>query len=139
MGRKAYADLKRKIPQEKDPAVNAYVDCVTNALLKNANIKGSLEVTVFKDKNANAFALPGGKIGVNTGMLKVAKNQAQLAAVIGHEIAHVLEKHANQRVSTQTATQFGLNLLQVFGGQSAGSQQLYGLLGVGTIWNFNAI
>ena len=59
------------------------------------------EVVVFQDDDANAFALPGGKIGVHTGILKVAKNQDQLATVIGHEVAHVLAEHANERVSQQ--------------------------------------
>ena len=47
------------------------------------------EVKVFEDENPNAFALPGNKIGVNTGMIKLAASPGQLAAVIGHEIAHV--------------------------------------------------
>ena len=54
---------------------------------------GSWEVVVFKDDSANAFALPGRKIGVNSGMLKVAKNQHQLATVVGHEVAHVADEH----------------------------------------------
>jgi predicted Zn-dependent protease len=52
------------------------------------------EVTLFQDNAANAFALPGGKIGVYTGLLNVAKNQDQLAAVIGHEIGHVHAHHS---------------------------------------------
>ena len=57
------------------------------------------EVAVFEDKSANAFALPGGKIGVNSGMLGVAANQHQLATVIAHEVSHVLARHGNERIS----------------------------------------
>jgi predicted Zn-dependent protease len=89
-------------------------------------------VTVFQDKSANAFALPGGKIGVYTGLLDVAKNQHQLAAVIGHEIAHVQANHSNARLSTSYATQAGLSLVQVLAGAAGPEkQQLMGLLGVG--------
>ena len=53
------------------------------------------------DKPANAFALPGGKVAVYTGMLAVTRDEAGLAAVLGHEIAHVLARHGGERVSQQ--------------------------------------
>ena len=68
---------------------------------------------VFEDDQANAFALPGYKIGVYTGLLKYAKNQDQLAAVMGHEVAHVIAEHGNERVSNQMATQAGLSIAAV--------------------------
>ena len=60
---------------------------------------------MFQDDTANAFALPGRKIGVHTGLLKVAKNQDQLATVIGHEVGHVIARHSAERVSDQIAAQ----------------------------------
>ena len=90
------------------------------------------EITVFADDQANAFALPGGKIGVYTGLLDVAENQHQLAAVVAHEVAHVTSRHSNERVSTNFVTQTGLQLAQVAaGGNSPERQQLFGLLGMG--------
>ena len=68
------------------------------------------EVVVFDSEQVNAFALPGGKIGVYTGLLKVAENQDQLAAVIGHEIAHVLANHSNERLSQSQIANVGLQL-----------------------------
>jgi predicted Zn-dependent protease len=62
---------------------------------------------VFQDDTANAFALPGRKIGVHTGLLKVARNQDQLATVLGHEVGHVIARHSAERVSDQYATQLG--------------------------------
>jgi predicted Zn-dependent protease len=67
---------------------------------------------VFEDDTANAFALPGGKIGVHTGLLEVAKTQDQLAAVLGHEVSHVLAGHSNERVSAEFAAQAGMAALQ---------------------------
>jgi predicted Zn-dependent protease len=87
---------------------------------------------VFRDDAANAFALPGRKIGVNTGLLKVAENQHQLATVIGHEVAHVLSQHANERVSQQFAVDQGLGLINAIASpRSVTGQTLMGLLGVG--------
>jgi predicted Zn-dependent protease len=76
--------------------------------------------------------LPGGKIGVNTGLLKVARTQDQLAAVIGHEVAHVTEGHANERVSADFATQSSLQLLSAVADASNPMHgQLIALLGAG--------
>lgn len=89
-------------------------------------------MTVFQEDSANAFALPGGKIGVHTGLLKVADNQSQLAAVIGHEIGHVQAQHSNERMSLQYATQSGMQLLGALAGQdSAAKQGIMAALGVG--------
>lgn len=69
------------------------------------------EFTLFKDDTPNAFALPGGKVGVNTGLFQVAKSEAQLAAVMGHEIAHVMAQHSAERMSRDMVTQLGLVIL----------------------------
>lgn len=82
------------------------------------------------DDVVNAFALPGGKIAVYTGLLKVCQNEDQLAAVMGHEVAHVILQHGNERVSQNVATELGVAgigaLLQ--GGWSDGSQESKGLI-----------
>jgi predicted Zn-dependent protease len=92
----------------------------------------SWEVVVFRDDAANAFALPGGKVGVYDGLLNVAKSQDQLATVIGHEIAHVLSRHGNERVSQEFALQQGLTLIQAIAQpKTQMGQTLMGLLGVG--------
>ncbi|GAL03329.1 Zn-dependent protease [Photobacterium aphoticum] len=67
-------------------------------------------MVVFDSDQVNAFALPGGKIGVYTGLLKVAKNQDQLATVIGHEVAHVIAQHSNERLSRTQMADIGLEL-----------------------------
>jgi len=96
MGLQAFSNIKGKTPVETSRTTNSYVQCVGNAITRE--VGGSWEIVVFRDDSANAFALPGRKIGVNTGLLKVAENQHQLATVIGHEVAHVLSKHSNERV-----------------------------------------
>jgi predicted Zn-dependent protease len=89
---------------------NSYVECVANAITAQVPasvFNGQWEVVVFDDEQVNAFALPGGKIGVYTGLLKVAENQHQLAAVIGHEVGHVIAEHGNERMSQSTLINVG--------------------------------
>lgn len=102
MGVQSFAQMKKEVPIETNAAINAYVKCVAAPITKASSAAAGIsnwEVVVFKDASANAFALPGGKIGVHTGMLAVAKTPAQLAAVLGHEVGHVIAKHGNERVS----------------------------------------
>ncbi len=134
MGVAAYREMQQQTPREQANDVNDYVQCVVEKVVM-AMPEGRVadwEVTVFADDQANAFALPGGKIGVYTGLLDVAENQDQLATVIAHEVAHVLARHSNERVSTTYATQTGLQVVQIAGGTSSPARnQLYGLLGLG--------
>ena len=108
MGIAAFTDLKKKTPATKDAKAAGYVSCVATKVLAEMGGSQGWEVVTFDDKQVNAFALPGGKIGVYTGMLKVAETQDQLAAVIGHEVAHVLAGHSAERVSEQMAAQLGV-------------------------------
>ncbi|MDX1497664.1 MAG: M48 family metallopeptidase [Salinisphaeraceae bacterium] len=112
MGAQSYAEIKKKTPASTNRKAKARVQCVSNALTKR--VRGQWEVTLFKGDQANAFALPGGKIGVYEGLLKIATTQDELAAVIGHEIGHVKAEHANQRVSTSLLTSLGLRAIQGF-------------------------
>jgi predicted Zn-dependent protease len=133
MGATAYQDIRQETPEVRDEAVRRYVACVADAVTREVSGAGNgWEVTVFQQDQANAFALPGGKIGVYTGLLDVARTQDQLAAVIAHEVAHVLSDHSNERVSTAYATQTGLQLIEALaGGTTQDKQQIMGLLGVG--------
>jgi predicted Zn-dependent protease len=135
MGAAAYTQMKTEIPSTQDGKQRRYVNCVADAV--TAVVPGATpwevwEVTVFDSDEINAFALPGGKIGVYTGLLKAANSPDRLAAVVGHEIAHVTARHGNARVSATYATQAGLQIAQVLGGSaSSEKRQLLALLGLG--------
>lgn len=110
MGVESFEQLKQKEKISTDVKVNQFVQCVANAVTKNvpkSAHNGDWEVVVFQSDQINAFALPGGKIGVYTGILNVTENQHQLAAIIGHEIAHVIERHSNERLSSNQLAQMG--------------------------------
>ena len=123
LGADSFEQMKQQEKVSKDARMNAYVSCVARAVTAQVPASygiTSWEVVVFDSKEINAFALPGGKVGVNTGMFKVAKNQDQLAAVIGHEIGHVYARHTNERVSRQAATSTGLAVLGAVAGARYG-------------------
>lgn len=83
------------------------------------------EVTVIKDdKTMNAFALPGGKIAVYTGIFPVAKTEAGLAAVLGHEVTHALARHGAERMSQGQAATIGVQVLGAAAGIGTGNAAL---------------
>ena len=132
MGIAAFASMKKETPTSSNARVNGYVSCVANAITSILPERQDWDVQGFEEDSANAFALPGGKIGVHTGLLKVAKNQDQLATVMAHEVAHVLANHSNERVSQSYLASAGMQLAQVAAGDpTPAKQQLFGLLGIG--------
>jgi predicted Zn-dependent protease len=136
MGAQAFSELKKNTPQETRAEVNTYVRCVSDRLLRQSESAipaEKWEVLVFRDSSANAFALPGGKIGVHTGLLRVARTDAQLAAVIGHEIGHVLARHGSERVSENLVAQLGLQATASILGEKNSARRglLLAALGVG--------
>jgi len=139
MGATAFTDMKSKTPKATSSTQVTYVRCVANAVtsvvtpeqLAKVSVT-SWEVEVFEDETANAFALPGGKIGVHTGLLPVANTPGQLAAVLGHEVGHVLDRHGNARMSQTTIAQTGMQLGAVLlGANTPEKQALMGALGLG--------
>ncbi|MDR0754402.1 MAG: M48 family metallopeptidase [Prevotellaceae bacterium] len=90
------------------------------------------EFNLVEDASVNAFCMPGGKIVVYTGILPVTKDETGLAVVLGHEVAHAVAKHANERMSQQAVATYGSEALtSLLGGTSdkvkSLSQQIYGL------------
>jgi len=132
MGLQSFATLKQQKPISQNPQYNQIANCIAGAITQVAG-GGSWEVVVFEDSSPNAFALPGNKIGVYTGMITlVGGNQDQLAAVIGHEVGHVLAKHSNERASQDMAVNQGLGMVQAMSNpQSTMGQTAMGLLGLG--------
>ncbi|TKB49504.1 M48 family metallopeptidase [Ferrimonas sediminicola] len=115
MGDQSFAQIKQKETIATDRTTNAYVRCVADGIITAlGDDPAAWEVVVFDSEQVNAFALPGKHIGVYTGLLEVATSQDQLAAVVGHEVAHVLARHSNERVSRSQLSNAGLQIADIF-------------------------
>jgi len=123
IGEQAFAQAKQQKAQSRDSHQTAYVGCVVNAIVRQLPADWRQlrwEYALFQDPEANAWALPGGKVGVYTGIFKVARNQDQLAGVIAHEIGHVVSHHHNERITRQQGASTGLQLLSAIVGSRYG-------------------
>lgn len=130
VGLAAFDGLKQTGKVSNDPRLAAFAGCVVahlTAELPPAWREADWEVQVFDDATPDAFALPGGKVGVNSGMFEVARDQDQLAAALGHEIAHVVFRHSAERVSQDALAQTGLELAAASGRASPALLQALGL------------
>ena len=118
-GVSAYRQMREETPASADARATRYVQCVADhvieALPDELRSRYDWEVTLFADAQVNAFALPGGKIGVYEGLLEVAINQHQLGAVMAHEVGHVLANHSNERASQTTLRNVGFGVAQILG------------------------
>ncbi|MDH0093549.1 M48 family metallopeptidase [Achromobacter mucicolens] len=127
-----YAEIlqqaKSKGLLDKDAKQMARVRAISQRLIAQAGVfrpdatSWKWEVHVLSSDEGNAWCMPGGKIAVYTGLIsKINPTDDELAAVLGHEIAHALREHARERVSQQMATSLGLQVLSIATGSSAAS------------------
>ena len=134
LGLTEFEKLKQSTPISKDAAINAMVTRVGQRIAAVAPLPNAQwEFVVFDDpKTANAFCLPGGKVGVYTGILPITKDEGGMATVIGHEVSHAVAHHGAERMSQALASQLGGELLGVaMKNYSAQTQNLFlGIYGV---------
>ena len=135
MGLQSYQEILRKSRISRDTQFNYLVSRVGTRIAQatgRTDYRWEFKV-IEDDKQVNAFALPGGKVAVYTGILPVTKDDAGLATVMGHEVAHAIARHGGERVSQGLLVQAGLTAVQA----SLASrdprmvQQVTGLLGAG--------
>ncbi|MCA0312501.1 MAG: M48 family metallopeptidase [Candidatus Melainabacteria bacterium] len=105
--------VRKQFPVSNDSRAIGFVKVMMDKLSANAKSPFPITITVLEDsKTVNAFAIPGGRIYVTRGMLNLVDNDAQLAGVLGHELAHVTLRHVSQRVSDQTTAALAVRLMQ---------------------------
>ena len=126
----AWAETLRTQPTSSDAAANARIRRVGAKIVDAAGLGDrSWDYAVFVSRSPNAFVLPSGKIGVTTGLLSLVQNDDQLAAVLGHEVGHVVARHAAERYSTTAATSVVLSGVQGVAGDYAQAAGALGGLG----------
>ncbi len=120
-GLAAFSDIKKSEKISANPAYRAQVERVGKRIADSVMrtpghqiANAQWEFVVFESEQINAFALPGGKVGVYTGLLKLVASDDELAIVVGHEIAHVTSRHGAERTSQNIAVA-GLGLVLAVG------------------------
>ncbi len=113
LGLSSYQEILQKARVSHDPALNEQVTRVGTRIAEaTGRTDYQWEFRVLEDKQANAFCLPGGKVAVYTGILPITRDDAGLAAVLGHEVSHAIARHGGERLSQQLAVQGGLLAVQ---------------------------
>jgi metalloendopeptidase OMA1, mitochondrial len=114
LGLTSFEELKKETPISKDAAANALLQKVGKRIAAVAGPdmpNAQWEFIVFESQEANAFCLPGGKVGVYTGILTITKDESGLATVVGHEVAHAVARHGGERISEAMIIQLGGQVL----------------------------
>src|SRR6185369_1017951 len=99
MGKQYAQQIEASVKLNQDPVINEYVNRVGQNLVRNSDARVPFTIKVVEDDSINAFALPGGFFYVNTGLILAADEEAELAGVMAHEIAHVAARHATRQMT----------------------------------------
>lgn len=130
LGRELAATVDSEVRIFEDPAVVEYVNRIAQNLVRHSDAKIPFTVKVIDSDEVNAFTLPGGYLYVNTGLLMVTENEAELAGVIAHEVAHVAARHATKTLTKRELFNLAtVPLVFLGGGAAAAISQAAGVAG----------
>lgn len=133
LGEDGYREVLAKAKLNRDSRLNAILRRVGDRIAAQTQAAGfQWEYALIESQEQNAWCMPGGKIAVYTAILPIMADEAGMAAVLGHEVAHATLRHAGQRISEQMLVNLGLSLADVSLRNSQHHDMLLGLLGVGT-------
>ena len=138
LGQENAAQVRKQMPIVKDPFLTEYVNRVGKKLAASQEAQESgfpFSFEVVADPSINAFALPGGPMFINTGLLKAVDNEAQLAGVMGHEMSHVILRHGTNQASKQNL----IKLPALLGSQMAGGSMVGQLAQMGIGLGANSV
>lgn len=103
LGRELMSEIRRKLPVMDDPVINDYVSDIGQRIASYSAAGRGFSFFTIKDSRINAFAMPGGYIGIHTGLIAETESESEFASVMAHEIAHVTQRHiARQRLRAET-------------------------------------
>ncbi|HSR53358.1 MAG TPA: M48 family metalloprotease [Acidobacteriota bacterium] len=149
-GREAIQRMKERDllpPEVEDPEVMSYMNDLANRLARHSDMRVPLKLHVLKSEEINAFALPGGFLFVNSGLILKAEEESELAGVVAHEIAHAAARHGNRLMSDAQIANIIMQAAQVAalvltgGVSSIGTYYAlqYGFLGLGLVMNLTLL
>ena len=128
IGKQYAMQVENSVKMVQDPVVNEYVNRIGQNLVRNSDAKVPFSIKVIDSDEINAFALPGGFFYVNSGLILAADEEAELAGVMAHEIAHVCARHQMRQLTRANIAQLGtLPLIFMGGGIGYGIYEAAGL------------
>jgi predicted Zn-dependent protease len=116
LGKGLAQEVERQAKVINDPVIAEYVNRIGQNLVRNSDAKVPFTIKVLDSEEVNAFALPGGFFFVNSGLILKADNEAELAGVMSHEIAHVAARHGTRQATRGEIAQLGMIPLVFMGG-----------------------
>lgn len=122
LGRQYSAQINQELPIVQDAEISRYINALGNQIARAADDRGlEWSFYVVNDPSVNAFAVPGGYIYVNRGLIERTGNMNELAGVLGHEIAHVTERHSMERMRDADRAGIGVTVACVLTGVCEGA------------------
>lgn len=118
MGQEYAAEINRQLPLVNDASINRYINNLGRSIAQSGNRQYNYNFYVVNAAQINAFAVPGGHIYVNRGLIERTRNMSELAGVIAHEIAHVEHRHGVEQMEQMQAANLGLSLGYVLLGRA---------------------
>lgn len=137
LGEAAWQDALSQMPRVADAAMQARLARIGERVAAASNLEvAAWEFVVFDRPEVNAFVLPGGKVGFFRGLLDTAQSDDEIAAVVGHEVAHVAARHSAERLSQQMALELGVSLASAALAEEYGQNAdvIAGALGAGALY-----
>lgn len=129
LGRSLATEIEKQVKLVSDPEITEYVSRVGQNIVRNSDAKVPFTIKVIDSEEINAFALPGGFLYVNSGLITTADEESELAGVLAHEIAHVAARHGTEQQAKATIANFASIPLVIFsGGLSQLIYNVYGLV-----------
>jgi len=113
LGKQIAQEVERQAKVVDDPIISEYVSRIGQNLVRNSDAKVPFTIKVLDSEEVNAFALPGGFFFVNTGLILKAESEAELAGVMGHEIAHVAARHGTRNATKGQIAQIGMIAMSI--------------------------
>lgn len=130
-GEQAYREILAKSKISQKSQLNSEIVGIGRRIAQATGVNYDWEFSVINEDTVNAFCLPGGKVAIYTGIVPVAKNNASLAAIMGHEVAHAVLRHSAERMSQQMVLQTGMNIATVTFGNSEYKDLIAAAMGIG--------
>lgn len=129
LGAQYAAEINQQLPIVQNSAVHSYINELGRSIASRVDPRLNYTFYVVNSDQVNAFAVPGGYIYVNRGLIERAESMSELAGVLGHEIGHVVERHGLEQMARQQNTALGVNLAYILLGRQPGAVEQVAIQG----------